>query len=213
MGKLFMAHATVDHLEELFTQEKASITWFFFKEDSGKMQSVYNALACIVWQIARSDSRYCQKVGRELNKSSDFDDDMSVWDRLIAKNYPSNGDERLFLVIDDLDEAPAEQAEALFQILSQLHTEELKISVFLTSRPTFIPPCKSDSCARVDVTRDLIFADIESLISARCESLPRLSNFSKRTKKRILGRIASKADGINCLLDSLEYKLTTPMQE
>lgn len=197
MGKSFMAHAIIDHLEKMSTLEKSSITWFFFKEDSGNVQSVDNALACAVWQIAESDSKYCQKVGQELKRIGNLDDDVSVWDRLIAKNYPPGGDERLILILDGLDEAPAEQINSLFQMLFQIPKERLKIKVLLTRRPTFTPPCDLDTCARIDVTRDLISADIERLIKARCESLPQLSKFSRRTKKGILRRITARADGKN----------------
>lgn len=194
IGKSFLSHAAIENLLNTSDDlERRSVAYFYFKEESVSLQSTNNALACAVWQVAGSNSRYAQQAAIEIGKKDEIDDD--IWASLIAKYFSADSDERLFLVLDGLDEAPADQKDALIANLTQVTRDKLKISVLITSRPNLVSISKLDSCATVEVTKADLLEDMESMIKSRCKSLPRLSKFPKKVQRQIETRVKAKADG------------------
>lgn len=191
MGKTFTAHAVVSHLTR--NDDTSSVARFCFREDSPEVHSKDNGLACIVWQIARSNSRYCQLVAADLGTIDMYEYD---WNRLIAKHFASGSKDRLFLILDGIDEMHSLHTSFLLEELAMMTKENAMVSVLLTSRQRVpLDILESSMFFEVHLTKKEIWRDMTRLIEARCETLPRLSTFPRKVRLQILKILREKADG------------------
>lgn len=197
VGKSFIAYAAAEALSKTFDdQERKSVAYFYFRETYANLRSAKYGLASVAWQIADSDSKYCEQVAVNLKREIDSDsNDEGLWKRFFADRYPANSDGRLFLILDGLDELDEKERERLLKSLAQITEDHLNISVFLTSRPELRPVLEPLNPVVIEVTRTKLSSDITQLIKARCKSLPRLHKFPRRVQARIMKKVKSKADG------------------
>jgi hypothetical protein len=125
-----------------------------------------------------------------------------IWLYAIVKYFKADSEAELFLVLDGLDEA----VEELQQIMDFLTTPKVEpgpgVHILMTGRPGalgLVNTVYEDSQVPVvEVTVERSRRCLRSLLSARLESLPKLSRFRASTK----GMIARK------MLNSNHGKLT-----
>jgi len=198
LGKSFMAFSVIGSLRETLKRlSKASLAFYFFRDEHSELQSVKNALSCAVVQIAESDSGYCEKVAVELMREDLVTIDLGtkrIWETYIAHLYDTTSESELYLVLDGFDEVEPESTTELLQILEDIHTKQLRIHVLLTSRSK--PAFKDGVIAQViDITPSMVVEDIPQLVKDRCKK----RNFTHRTKVEMINAFLKRAEG-KCLL-------------
>ena len=126
--------------------------------------------------------------------------EQTTWKRFFFSQFPGttskshSSNEHLYIILDGLDEALDQEKLILMQFLADLKKEKPKVSVLLTSRQEEIPGMESLKPLIIDVNKENALADIKTLIRRRLHTLPRLRKFSPALKRRILRKVAKKAD-------------------
>ncbi|KAI9704629.1 MAG: hypothetical protein M1820_005377 [Bogoriella megaspora] len=172
---------------------------FHFQETEEGSQSIRNCLLCLSLQLSQKDSVYCEQIASQLldgNRLYDNPEDIEVlWEELFRKKFGQQTEDSVFLILDGLDELPKLESEKLFRLLGSITKDKLKIRVLLTSRPAVAAVDTLDPM-ELEMSRSVLKKDMSALASERCNSLPRISRFPKRTRQIIRAKVVEKADGM-----------------
>ncbi len=213
LGKSCLAFSTVRELKKLVAEQspaggaRASVAYFYFRNEHEELRSVVNALACTVAQIARQSVSYCEQVAADLSGSlpgaKPFDLQSSnvseLWDRFFASKFKKGSDAHLFLILDGMDEADVEEANHLFELLWKIREDKLHIRVLLTGRPELHDRLNTVNVTQsglntLEVTKEKIAEDMQLIIRARLKTQSKLRKFRAQARKRITNKLLQKAD-------------------
>jgi hypothetical protein len=104
--------------------------------------------------------------------------------------------DRLFLILDGLDEAHVQEGGTLTQFLSELKLQKANVSVLATSRPEDKPTLQLLQPSILDITKQEIKRDMKILVKDRLHTLPRVRKFSPDIKKAITRKVVKQADSM-----------------
>ncbi|EEH16587.1 hypothetical protein PABG_06674 [Paracoccidioides brasiliensis Pb03] len=200
-GKTCIAFSLARELTESVASEpKTSVAAFYFQSDQAELRSVSNAMSSIIIQIAKRNTSYCEQVSSEIGKSDgDVDIDnwsTDLWERFFQSKFGSKSNNRLFLVIDGLDEISAEDRVKFLGLLAQVRKESLNMHVLFTSRTDIPSSPKLLQPLEITATKDKLLPDMTLLVKDRLKRLPNLYALHKKTKRKILSRVLEKADSM-----------------
>ncbi|KAL6151132.1 hypothetical protein ACJQWK_10784 [Exserohilum turcicum] len=197
IGKSFLAFSAVQELRAR-QSDQSYLAYFFFKEEHPYLQSMQNAFASAALQIAESNNKYAEQVAAQIREDSGKRTSISTWDRFFLSMFPRNNEptSRLFLILDGLDEAHIQQGGLLTQFLSDLTTENARVSVLATGRPEEKIILQLYKPLVIEVTKHEMKSDMKTLVKSRLLSLPRLCKFSQTVKRAITRKVLKHADSM-----------------
>ena len=117
-------------------KEDTAVTWFYFDFAAQKEQSVAHVLGSMLKQMISGTERIPEEILRVLREQKEavsgrrpqLDDIMKML-QLITSS------QRIFMVIDALDECTAVQRFRLFDLLKEILEKSLGGRIFVTGRP------------------------------------------------------------------------------
>lgn len=197
VGKSFLAQSIIEHLSE-GQDEHTCVAYFYFKEEYPYMQSRQNAFASAVIQIADTHPKYAEQVADDIKENAKNPNNISTWKRFFLSRFPGGekATDRLFLILDGLDEAYLQKVGALTEFLSDLKRKNSNISVLATSRPEEAAVLGALEPSIMEVNKDNIKRDIRELVKRRLQTLPRVRKFSAAIKKTIVRKVEQQADSM-----------------
>ncbi|KAL7622040.1 hypothetical protein AAE478_007541 [Parahypoxylon ruwenzoriense] len=190
--------------------------YFFMEGDKRKAEDedVSSLLELVsrtlLWQISTSYEAMTKSVFQIVEKSSDFDGSLDLWQQLFINNKERmNPDTTFFLFIDGLDQTLV----PLFQRLTSV-ADNKKTRIFLTARPRMISDWldqEQDFNFRTITISDHNGDDIDKYITFRMDILPILRDPNRsgipEWRKKILETLRFKCAGdyfkLNTSLDAL----------
>lgn len=201
-GKSVLAYTIIEKLQKAFQSDtRTSVAYFFFKEEHGELRSVKDMLFSTVVQIATVDGRYRDEVAADLksNKNDFADDWLQLWTRFFASRYPEDGDAKLYLILDGLDEVDSKDRAKLFDLFKTVKEKKPNIQIVLTSRPDLESDINPLAPAKIELTMSKMSTrsgDLWRIIIARCKELPKLRRLKFPVWKRIALKLREKADSM-----------------
>ncbi|CZR57803.1 uncharacterized protein PAC_07692 [Phialocephala subalpina] len=204
IGKSCVAHSIIGKLLE-FTgnQTRQSVAYFFYREEHEELRSTKNMLKAAVIQTAIGDGKYRDEVVAEVKRKGDEYDESfeQTWMGFFAERYPKDADQKLFIVLDGVDEADEEDQKMILDMLKCIKKDELSIQIVFTSRPTKeIQDVATElQPRRVEITKDKISVrggDLWKIIMKRCKTLSKLKRLQKPALRKIGMKLRLKADSV-----------------
>ncbi|PVI00627.1 hypothetical protein DM02DRAFT_671848 [Periconia macrospinosa] len=184
--------------------------YFYFFPDRACVET---ALACIVMQIVARNERYAEAMAAQLREEAASPGlvpaDTSTWKRFFTSRFTTaNGSDRLLLFLDGFDEAREDQKQLMIDFVEYIEANKSRISIFLTTRRTFVPKFGSLSSEIIHITKERVTPNLTFLIKKRLETRPQLRRLSKVARKTILRNLLKHADSMlfaDHMLQRLSY--------
>ncbi|KAF8860934.1 hypothetical protein BDZ45DRAFT_293513 [Acephala macrosclerotiorum] len=204
IGKSCVAHLIIGKLlESTASDARQSVAYFFYREEHEELRSTKNMLKAAVIQTAIGDGKYRDEVIAELKKKGDsFDESLEdIWGSFFAERYPKDADQKLYIVLDGLDEADEEDQKTTLDLLNRIKKDELSIQIVFTSRPAKeIQDAVADlQPSKVEMTKEKISVrggDLWKIIMKRCKTLSKLKRLQKPAWRKIGMKLRLKADSV-----------------
>jgi hypothetical protein len=129
IGKSCVAYSIIRKLlESTSSDPRASVAYYFFREEHEELRSANNMLRAAVIQTAIGDGKYRDEIVAEMKatweKKNIVDE---VWRRCFVERYPKDAEQKLYLVLDGLGEADEEDQKQVLQIMQDIKRDELSI--------------------------------------------------------------------------------------
>jgi DNA polymerase III delta prime subunit len=164
---------------------------FYFREQASDLHTFGNAVNIIIIQVVEQNEEICGMVLAEFNKDEvdvDFQDSEDVFRKLLAPVFRKDSKYHLNLMLDGIDEL--EDFENLITVLEIIQSEELRISVVVTSRPERVKEI-SDAVPTTSilVNKEKQKLDLRELIWNRLNSLSSLRTFGRYVKQRVADKL------------------------
>lgn len=178
-------------------KEKASIIYFFFDFSDPSKQTAEDMLRSILSQVVQhNDSLYDGVLAfyRDNNKMPlDSNSLETLLDSLHFYQEFFNG-KLTYVVIDGLDECvDVGKMTSIFNFKAQ----KLNSRWFFSCQNfAIVWPTLEDSALIVDMDKSMIDIDIQSYISARFQTEPRLRSFSQEKKDLITNALSQQSNGM-----------------
>ncbi|KAH7108778.1 hypothetical protein EDB81DRAFT_430992 [Dactylonectria macrodidyma] len=190
MGKSHLAACVYDKLWEMASNEPEGLTCvahFYFSERQKSLSSFHSAIVTVIKQVVEQNEAVCQQVNAAyLDATFDVSDWHGLATELLFPCFSKRSTHRLYLVLDGMDEVQPVGLLDIVSFLKMVTQQELRISIFLTSRPYTLPPIlEATSHIQLDVTREKEFEDLKMFMWNRLESLGELRKFGRYVKQRI----------------------------
>jgi hypothetical protein len=211
VGKSHLAYSAIRTLQERTkSHPRTSVAYFFFQEGNELFRSGRNALCSIGLQMAMQDHKLRETMASLIS------DDCCVqwaipyiWKWVFLDVFKGDQDAELFLVLDGVDEAEAEDFYPVLACLSDVREEKLRMHVLFTGRRNagIEPFAEGEHVKEIEATLSKSRMGLKNLVDARFETLPRLSKFSHHVKTKI-GEAMLKGNYGRLLDIHLEHKLT-----
>ncbi|KAF2265868.1 hypothetical protein CC78DRAFT_567200 [Lojkania enalia] len=199
IGKSFLAHSSSRSLQPQDDGSKF-VAYFYFKEDFPYLQSVQNAFACAVLQVAELNARYALQTANYLKDNGENAKDVPTWRQFFLTSFSSEGTseipQHLYLIFDGVDDISKRERQVLLEFLADLKKEKSNVRVLITSRSSEDFSIDQLEPLTIEATITTMMRDIRLLIWHRVNTSPRLKKFSFVAKKKIRREVARKADGM-----------------
>jgi hypothetical protein len=129
IGKSCVAYSIIGKLLESTSRDpRASVAYYFFREEHEELRSAKNMLRAAVIQTAIGDGKYRDEIVSEMKATWEerrvVDE---VWRRCFVERYPKDAEQKLYLVLDGLDEADEEDQKQVLGIMNDIKKDELSI--------------------------------------------------------------------------------------
>lgn len=201
IGKSSMASLIIGKLLESTTRDaRSSVAYYFFTEEHEELRSARNMLSAAVIQTAIGDEKYLDEVAHDLKtRGADVSELRGIWDRFFVEKYPKDSDQRLFIVLDGLDEADEKDRNEILQLFKQIKQDELNIQIAFTSRTIeqIHDAAIQLQVSKIEITREKISlrgGDLWKIIMKRCKTYPKLRRLPKSAVRKIGMKLRLKAD-------------------
>ena len=171
---------------------------FHFQEFRAESRSLSNAIYCLITQLASQDSVYCEQIATLIKDSKFRKDDLEIttlWTEFFVKKFGQGTSAVLSIILDGIDELETEHISTLRNLLKQIPQEGLQIRVILLCRSASVHLLDELHPNILEVTRNMLFADIRDFIQKKSNSLSRINKFSPKTKRLFRNKLSKKADG------------------
>jgi hypothetical protein len=164
---------------------------FYFREQASDLHTFINAVNIIIIQVVEQNEQICELVLAEYNKDEvfiDFDDSEDLFRKLLAPVFRKDSKYHLNLMLDGIDELS--DFENLIKFLNVIRSEELRISVVVTTRPERVKEI-SDVVPTIGilVEKEKQKLDLRELIWNRLNSLSALRTFGRYVKQRVADKL------------------------
>lgn len=164
---------------------------FYFREQASDLHTFGNAINIIIIQVVEQNEQICEMVLAEISKDEfdvDFRDSEDVFRKLLVPSFRKDSKYHLNLMLDGIDEL--EDFENLVTVLEIIQSEELRISVVVTSRPERVKEI-SDAVPTTSilVNKEKQKLDLRELIWNRLNSLSSLRTFGRYVKQRVADKL------------------------
>lgn len=197
VGKSYHAYSAFRLLGDQQAHNRAV---FFFRKGQEDFQTLNDALACMVHQIAAGNPDFCRKVLGELRASKDTQNEKTLW-KLIFTCIRQPDGFGVNLIFDGIDEARAEDQRLLIELLELLpgicggESQSAATRILITSRSF-----DSHRLSKLTLEHEILDSDrmrswFEEYCTKQIDKMPRLRKFSRSIKKQISSRVAKQADG------------------
>ncbi|KAL8951562.1 MAG: hypothetical protein Q9222_002472 [Ikaeria aurantiellina] len=131
-GKSFLSSRIISHLQELHPPEhpsmsRASIGYFYIKEDDQQLRSANSLLKVVALQLATGDPVFRNYAAEVCRCPDKLGTARRTWENLFLNYFGSQQGRHsaAFVLIDGLDEAPRKERETFVQILLSLERSRL----------------------------------------------------------------------------------------
>ena len=187
-GKSHIGAAIYDKLhKEVETDSDKTLcaAHFYFREQASDLHTFGNAVNIIVIQVVEQNEQICEMVLTEYNKDEtliDFQDPEDVFRKLLVPIFRKDSKYQLKIMLDGIDEL--EDFETLVKVLEIIQSEELRISVIVTSRPECVKKLSVPTIG-ISVDKEKQKLDLRELIWNRLNSLSALRTFGRYVKQRM----------------------------
>ena len=190
-GKSILASLVIDRLRNAFELENAAIAHFYFDYRGQESQSAEVAIASLLKQFCLAKSKLPQPVSE-------------LYNRLKGQRRPQLQDleqailstcrafDRVFVVIDALDECDANvHRKAFLRFLDDLRTKS-PINVFVTSRPHIGDANEFfDNCANIEIQAE--DSDLRKFVSREIDRSDTVDEIDEDFKRDIIEKISRGA--------------------
>ena len=197
---MILSSNLVTHLSERCNEEKATthLAYFYCDFRSNEPQDPINIIGSLTSQLCSQLSCFPNEL------CSAFDSSMNNSGQRRRPHFSAlkqtievlSSDRRIILLLDALDEC--EGKSDLLQFISALATDVPRISILVTSRDD--PEVKSSlslfPCVRLDNCLEEVDRDIQSYISYRLDTDPKLQWLNATVKADITQTLRSKSSGM-----------------
>ncbi|KAH7246754.1 hypothetical protein BKA59DRAFT_439422 [Fusarium tricinctum] len=212
LGKTHLAYSIIESLRTKTNKDpQTSVAYYFFQQENEPFRSVKSALQSIGLQIVTQNHKLCENLASLVSDICCAKWSLlNIWLWTIDELYKKDSSDRLFLVIDSLEQVNPAQARELLAYMEGIVDFEQKIKVVFTGND-----CEALSMWRqYRVTKDLATISIDpgaarsgmqKLLDSRFESLPRLSRFSDHVKAQIAKAITDGKYGLQYADRVLQY--------
>lgn len=194
-GKTVMSSIVIDHLNEKFAGQNVGAVYFYCDFNNPQSQSAVNILACLLKQLALANSSVMASVTRLYEKHRMMDTYPDVLELEKTFLNACQGNQRMFLVVDALDECDVDtHRELLLKVLENLKGSSIRM--FLTSRPhpDDIRELFQDS---PQITIEASSEDIERYVRATIEESGKASRImGNDLKEEVVVKIRDEAQGM-----------------
>ncbi|KAF4418032.1 Vegetative incompatibility protein HET-E-1 [Fusarium austroafricanum] len=192
LGKTHLAYSIIDTLRsETKNYPQTSVAYYFFQESNEPFRSVKSAVRSIGLQIVSQNHKLREKLA---SVTSHFCCEtwslFNIWRWAIDYHYNDQSNERLFLVIDSLEQANPDEVNELLAYLECTVKLNQKIKVVFTGiNSELLGMWQKDHVTKhlttITMNSRTARSGIMKLLDSRFESLPRLSRFSDYAKAKI----------------------------
>jgi flagellar motility protein MotE (MotC chaperone) len=200
VGKSHLSEAMYGKLAQLAESDAENHTCaasFHFREERASLSVFSHAIVAILNQIAEKNAAVCEKMSVQFGKD---DVEINVWEwrdlvtKLLGFVFSEKSKERLFVVLDGVDELNPAQRAFFTEFLEEIKQNKYRIYVAVTSRPEPIAALADQhGITKIEVTKAEQETDLNALVWSRLNSLPRLKRFSRYVKQRIADRLETDA--------------------
>jgi hypothetical protein len=205
-GKSFIASNIISYLKETYPQNvqhpsHASVAYFFFKDDNPKTRSFHQALCDIAFKIAQNDPAYEKHVISCVYSPEDIETLQSLWQRLFLDFFVENenSDSSVYIVLDALDEALAEDRLEFFEVAKDIQ-QGGRLQLLMLGRP-HISEEMDDLMSMLSISTIYVSSlnnsdDIIHYIESSIAKSAYLKRASKALQSEIVEKLSTGAQGM-----------------
>jgi hypothetical protein len=129
IGKSCVAHSIIGKLlESTSSDPRVSVAYYFFREEHEELRSTKDMLKAAVIQTAIGDGKYRDEIVAEMKPKGEMGESVDeIWRKCFVERYPKDAEQKLYLVLDGLDEADKEDRKQVLEIMKGVKRDELSI--------------------------------------------------------------------------------------
>ncbi|QKD46411.2 uncharacterized protein FOBCDRAFT_234849 [Fusarium oxysporum Fo47] len=212
LGKTHLAYSIIESLRRKTNNDpQSSVAYYFFQESNEPFRSVKSALRSIGLQVVNQNHKLREKLASVASEVSCVTWSLfNIWQWTIDLLYKEPSNDRLFLVIDSLEQANPDEANELLAYMEGTVDSKQKIKVVFTGNDSEILSMWREyrvtkHLATILIDPSTAQSGIMKLLDSRFESLPRLSRFSDYAKAEIAKAMEVRKYGLQYTDRILQY--------
>jgi hypothetical protein len=213
-GKSHLSTKVIDYLRKTpiaASRRQNRVGYYYFKDDDKSTQSVLTALCAIVYQVATEDEIYRMHATEVCDRSPSYVMATcgTVWYDFLAAEHGPTSDNRLFLVLDGIDEADRDGFTEFLKLLSASVLEGLRIQILLVGRPEMNAVMKQrfakSPFETIEISSKVNSEDVRKFSEARYDECIKVPKTFKGLRQKVVGTLTDRANGMFLWVD-LIYK-------
>ncbi|RKK67718.1 hypothetical protein BFJ69_g14243 [Fusarium oxysporum] len=212
LGKTHLAYSIIESLRGKTNNDpQSSVAYYFFQESNEPFRSVKSALRSIGLQVVNQNHKLREKLASVASEVSCVTWSLfNIWQWTIDLLYKEPSNDRLFLVIDSLEQANPDEANELLAYMEGTVDSKQNIKVVFTGNDSEILSMwreyrATKHLATISIDPSTAQSGIMKLLDSRFESLPRLSRFSDYAKAEIAKAMEVRKYGLQYTDRILQY--------
>ena len=232
-GKTFLSCFIVQHLLDTIQGpvddgSRASLAYFFCKDDVPELRSFDAAIRTMSYQICTKNAVYAEHVSSTCPESSDLDAE-TLWLKLFNdyfqkppeySDYTPASTDVVYVLIDGLDETDTKERRSFLKTLSlclkkrRTDMNRIRVQMLLLGRPELTPELEAmlgKDLLAISVTAQKNSADIERFVRESMDD-GRLSDVGipEKHQQDFIERLSQSADGMflwaDLMIDEMAMK-------
>ncbi|KAE8356745.1 tetratricopeptide repeat domain protein [Aspergillus coremiiformis] len=222
-GKSYISSNIITYLKERHPQNvqhpsHVSVAYFFFKDDNPKSRSFHQALRDIAFKISQNDPMYAKHIAACVDSIEDISTLQSLWQKLYVDFFIQNDvlDSSVYIVLDALDEAFAEDRQAFFELLEDIQPGG-QLQLLMLGRPHVAEEMdgvmEALSVSTIYVSDLNNSDDIVRYIRSSISKSVYLKRASKSLQSEIVTRLSTEAQGMFIWVDFMLKELLKKRDE
>ena len=173
IGKSHLAASIYEKLraEEALTDAslRTCVARFYFHGQSRDLEDEFlQCLVSVIMQIAEQSAPICEDMCAEIIRDENeyyFEDTEDLSERVLGPMFAATSKNRLWLVLDGLDELDDDARELLTEFAEYVQDQRLRINIITTTRPEVLSNlCEDLRVDRIEANKDLQLQDLKTLI-------------------------------------------------
>ncbi|SCO88932.1 uncharacterized protein FRV6_13060 [Fusarium oxysporum] len=211
LGKTHLAYSIIESLRTKTNKDpQTSVAYYFFQQENEPFRSVKSALQSIGLQIVTQNHKLCESLASGVSDICSAKWSLlNIWHWTIDELYKEETNDRLFLIIDSLEQANPAEARELLAFIEGIVDLKQKIKVVFTGNDfeelSIWREYVDKNLATISIDPSAARSGMQKLLESRFESLPRLSKFSDHVKAEIAKAITEGKYGLQYADRILQY--------